>query len=65
MSDQCVLAMLEVCAADRVRRGLPSFERSDLERLFRVLDAPVPVAELPPNVIPFAPRTRPRRRARR
>ncbi len=58
--DEPIIAILEACADDRARRGLPSYTRDDLERLFQVLDAPVPEPDLPPNVIPLRPPSRPR-----
>jgi hypothetical protein len=51
--DEPIIAILEQCAEDRRRLGLPTYSRDDLERLFQVLDAPAPRDELPPNVIPF------------
>jgi len=51
--DEPIIAILEACADDRARRGLPSYTRDDLDRLFQVLDAPPPAPELPPNVIVF------------
>jgi hypothetical protein len=64
--DEPIIAILEQCAEDRRRLGLPSYTRDDLDRLFQVLDAPAPEPELPPNVLPFAaPRTHARRGSRR
>jgi hypothetical protein len=51
--DEPIIAILEQCAADRLRLGLPTYSRADLERLFQVLDAPPPRTKLPPNVIRF------------
>jgi hypothetical protein len=59
--DEAIIAILEQCAADRRRLGLASYTRADLDRLFQVLDAPAPRAELPPNVIPFPAERRSRR----
>ena len=59
--DEPVIAILEQCAADRLRLGLPSYSRADLERLFQVLDAPEPRPVLPANVILFHAERRPRR----
>jgi hypothetical protein len=57
--DEPIIAILEQCAADRTRLGLPTYSRDDLDRLFQVLDAPAPRAELPFNVIPFPDGRRP------
>jgi hypothetical protein len=51
--DEPIIAILEQCAADRLRLGLPTYSRDDLDRLFQVLDAPAPRPELPVNVIRF------------
>jgi hypothetical protein len=53
--DEPIIAILEQCAADRRRLGLPSYSRDDLERLFQVLDAPAPQSQLPANVVQFCP----------
>jgi hypothetical protein len=55
--DEPIIAILEQCAEDRRRLGLPTYSRADLERLFQILDAPAPRVELPANVIPL-PQTR-------
>jgi RNAse (barnase) inhibitor barstar len=60
--DEASVSFLELCAALRQRLGLPTYSRADLDRLFQVLDAPVPSRPLPPNVIPFRERHRRRRR---
>ena len=55
--DELIIQTLESCAAERRKRGLPSYTREDLERLFEVKDAPAPPSlpeTLPPNVIPLA-----------
>jgi hypothetical protein len=57
--DEPIMAILEQCAADRLRLGLPTYSRADLERLFQVLDAPAPRSELPVNVIRFPAGRRP------
>ena len=57
--DEPIMAIHEQCAADRLRLGLPTYSRDDLERLFQVLDAPAPCAELPVNVIRFPSGRRP------
>jgi hypothetical protein len=59
--DEPIIAILEACAADRRRLGLPSYTRDDLERLFRVLDAPAPDPDRRSNVVPFPGRPRRRR----
>jgi hypothetical protein len=51
--DEPIIAILELCAEDRRRLGLPTYSRDDLERLFRVLDAPAPRSPSPANVIPL------------
>jgi hypothetical protein len=51
--DEPTIAILELCAEDRLRLGLPSYSRADLERLFAVLDAPAPPRTWPANVIPL------------
>ena len=53
--DEPIIAILELCAEDRRRLGLPSYSRADLERLFAVLDAPAPPREWPANVVPLPP----------
>lgn len=64
--DEPIIAILEQCAEDRRRLGLPSYTRDDLDRLFQVLEAPAPEPKLPPNVLAFAaPRTHARRGSRR
>jgi hypothetical protein len=64
--DEPIIAILEQCAEDRRRLGLPSYTRDDLDRLFQVLDAPAPEPKLPPNVLAFtAPRAHSRRGSRR
>ena len=57
--DEPIVAILEQCAEDRRRLGLPSYTREDLDRLFQILDSTAPLPQLPPNVI----RLRSRRRA--
>ncbi len=59
--DELAIETLESCAAERRKRGLPSYTREELERLFEVKDAPAPppLPELlPPNVISLATRRR-------
>jgi hypothetical protein len=59
--DEASISFLERCAALRYRLGLPTYTRADLERLFQVLDAPMPTRPLPPNVLPFPEACRRRR----
>ncbi|HEY0614743.1 MAG TPA: hypothetical protein VGC96_08880 [Candidatus Elarobacter sp.] len=59
--DEPIVAILEQCGVDRRTLGLPSYTRDDLDRLFQILDAPVPEPVLPPNVLPLR-RARPTRR---
>ena len=62
--DEEYIALLEMCAEERRRLGLPSYTREDLELLFELVDVPVPEPRLPPNVLPFRPpKGRRRRRA--
>lgn len=56
--DEPIIAILEECAAERRRLGLPSYTREDLDRLFQILDSPAPVTGLPANVIRLRPRRR-------
>jgi len=51
--DEPIIAILEQCAQERRRLGLPSYSRADLERLFQVLDAPAPREKRPANVLPL------------
>jgi len=51
--DEPYIEILEQCAQDRLRLGMPAYSRDDLDRLFQILDAPAPRAKLPANVIPF------------
>ncbi len=61
--DDEYIALLEMCAAERRRLGLPTYTREDLELLFELVDSPVPEPKLPPNVLPFRrPADRVRRR---
>jgi len=57
--DEPTIAILEQCAQDRMRLGLPTYSREDLDRLFQILDAPAPRTELPVNVIRFPAGRRP------
>jgi hypothetical protein len=59
--DEPIISILEQCAEERRRLGLPSYSRDDLERLFQVLNAPAPERPLPANVIPIAAARRPGR----
>jgi hypothetical protein len=43
--DEPTIAILEQCAAQRRRLGLPAYSRADLDRLFQILDAPAPRSE--------------------
>jgi hypothetical protein len=63
--DEEYIALLEMCAAERRRLGLPSYTREHLELLFELVDAPVPEPVLPPNVVRFRPREGRRARRRR
>jgi hypothetical protein len=58
--DEPIIAILEQCASDRLRLGLPTYSRADLDRLFQILDAPAPRCDLPANVIRFPEARRPR-----
>jgi len=62
--DEEYIALLELCAAERRRRGLPTYTREDLELLFELVDVPVPEPDLPANVLPFRPAAARRRRRR-
>ena len=60
--DEEYIALLEMCAEERRRLGLPTYTREDLELLFELVDVSVPEPPLPPNVVRFS---RPARRRRR
>jgi hypothetical protein len=57
--DEPIVAILEQCAEDRRRLGLPSYTREDLDRLFQILDACAPLPETSSKVIRLRPRGRP------
>jgi hypothetical protein len=59
--DEPVITILEDCAAERRRLGLPTYSRDDLDRLFQVLDAPPPCSPIAANVLRFPPAHRRRR----